>query len=66
MPVSIMVAPLKVSRSPIATQRRGPVKDLVHPEKDSLEVMAKNADLGEWSRTRPNAEGAGESGCTGP
>ena len=44
MPVSMMVA-LKVSRSTIAAQRRGSVKVLVQPLKDSLEAMATLAVL---------------------
>ena len=39
MPVSMM-APLNVSRSTIAAQRRGSVKVFVHPEKDSLDAIA--------------------------
>lgn len=39
MPVS-MIVPLKVRRSTMAAQRRGSVKVLVQPPKDSLEAMA--------------------------
>ena len=39
MPVSMMV-PWKVSRSTIAAHRRGSVKVLVQPEKDSLVAIA--------------------------
>jgi len=38
-----MMVPLKVSRSTIASHRRGSVKVLVHPEKDSLEATATEA-----------------------
>ena len=35
-----MMVPLKASRSTMAAHRRGSVKVLVKPEKDSLEAMA--------------------------
>jgi hypothetical protein len=38
-----MMAPLKVSQSMKGAQRRGSVKVLVQPEKDSLEAMAKES-----------------------
>lgn len=48
-----MIAPLKVSRSTIAAQRRGSVKVLVHSPNDSLEAIAtlffSSRSVGTWN-----------------
>lgn len=50
-----MMVPLKISRSTIAGHRRGSVKVLVQPEKDSLVAIATDAfssrSVSTWKRT---------------
>ena len=54
MPVSMMLPP-KVRRSTMAAQRRGSVKVLVQPPKDSLDAMAtlffSSRSVNTWKRS---------------
>ncbi|OKJ18432.1 hypothetical protein AMK23_35360 [Streptomyces sp. CB02130] len=56
VPVS-MIVPLKVRRSTMAAQRRGSVKVLVQPSKDSLKAMAtlffSSRSVSTWKRSSP-------------
>jgi hypothetical protein len=63
VPVSMMV-PLKVSRSTIAAHRRGSVKDLVQPENDSFDAIAREFASSRSVRTWKRSPGRRRSSWT--